>query len=357
MRKRGAFLVAIGVVALFASACVPPPPPVDTLPDAPVGAATNPIGVNVGARGVETIDFPDPAILKVGDTYYAYSTGSGSSSIQVIKSPDLVHWTWVGDAFVGPEVSVMQNGSPWAELWATTWAPAVLERPANPPDKRFVLYYAAKSVVSPSAGMQCIGRAWSSTPEGPFYDEETQPFVCTPDRGGSIDPSPIVDNGQVYLLFQSYGIAPTEPTRIWSIPLTGDGLSLAWLPTQVIEVMDGTFEWPNIEAPAMMPAPGGGFLLYYSSGAWWMPEYKVVVAWCQTPTSPCTRIYRSPVLATRDTMTGPGGQDVFQDGSGNWYMVFHAWSSPNVGYDHGGRRMLHILPITFPAGNHDPKVG
>ncbi len=218
------------------------------------------------------------------------------------------------------------------------------------------MYYTSKSVGRPSAGLQCIGRAWSATPGGPFYDDGTQPFVCTPDRGGSIDPSPIVDNGQVYLLFQSYGIAPKEPTRLWSVQLTSDGLSLAGGPVHIVDVLYGTFEWPNIESPAMMPAPDGGFLLYYSSGAWWTAGYKVVVAWCQTPTSGCVRVYRSPVLATRGAMTGPGGQDVFQDGSGNWYMVFHAWMSPNVGYP-SGKRMLHILPITFPNGGHNPKVG
>src|SRR5205807_3412179 len=130
-----------------------------------------------------------------------YSTSSNIANVQVIKSTDAVHWSWVGDAFIGPGsyFGATSNGSGWANLNGNTWAPGVVERPANPPSTRYVLYYTATSVVPGTAGYPCIGRATSASPEGPFVDEATQPVVCTPDRGGSIDPNPIVANGQLYL--------------------------------------------------------------------------------------------------------------------------------------------------------------
>jgi beta-xylosidase len=209
--------------------------------------------------------------------------------------------------------------------------------------------------------LPCIGRATSASPEGPFVDTSTQPIVCTPDRGGSIDPNPFVANGQLYLLWQSFGKAPAEPTRLWSTPLTADGLSVGGGSSQLTEVLYGSQEWPNIEGPTMMPAPGGGFLLFYSAGAWWTDNYRTFAQFCTTPTGGCSRIYSTPVLASRGSTVGPGAPTVFQDPSGNWMMGFHAWTAPFINYvvigDIHSARSLHILPITFPAGGHNPKIG
>jgi hypothetical protein len=38
-------------------------------------------------------DFPDPDVLLVGDTYYAYSTNTPSRNVQVATSPDAKKWT------------------------------------------------------------------------------------------------------------------------------------------------------------------------------------------------------------------------------------------------------------------------
>ncbi len=77
---------------------------------------------------------------------------------------------------------------------------------------QFVLYYTSLSQVGSSAGKHCIGRAVSTSPEGPFVDDETQPFICDVARGGSVDPSPIVANGRVYLTYQSFGVASHRRT-------------------------------------------------------------------------------------------------------------------------------------------------
>lgn len=44
------------------------------------------------------VNFPDPFILKVEDTYYAYSTNSNSRNVPTATSTDLVHWTLGRDA-------------------------------------------------------------------------------------------------------------------------------------------------------------------------------------------------------------------------------------------------------------------
>ncbi|HXW38916.1 MAG TPA: family 43 glycosylhydrolase, partial [Acidimicrobiales bacterium] len=62
-------------------------------------------------------DFPDPDVLPVNGNYYAFATNSAAGNIQVIESPDLVHWVTLGDAL--PKLP------PWAAP-SQTWAPAVI---------------------------------------------------------------------------------------------------------------------------------------------------------------------------------------------------------------------------------------
>jgi hypothetical protein len=355
IRPRTALVVAAACVALLASAC---------MPLSPNGGSTAPVQVEIGGgRGTRAIDFPDPFIAKFGSQYYGYSTSSNGMNFQVITSTDSVHWTWVGDALLGPKpyTGPTATNASWAKLNGNTWAPGVVERPANDPSQRYVFYYTAESTVGASAGKMCIGRATGASPVGPFTDELSQPMLCTPERGGSIDPNPIVVGGQVYLLWQSYGVAPTEPTRIWSTPLSADGRSVAGASSLLTEVLYNSPEWPNIEAPTMMPAPGGGFLLFYSALQWWTADYRTFVQYCTSVTGGCSRLYANAVLMSRPGMAGPGSPTVFQDPSGNWMMGFQAWTPPYIGYpavrDLRSTRSLHILPITFPGGGHNPKIG
>lgn len=67
---------------------------------------------------VITANFPDPAILTVGGTYYAFSTNSGGQNVPVQTSTDLVNWTPLADAL--PTVGAWSTG-------ANVWAPDVIQ--------------------------------------------------------------------------------------------------------------------------------------------------------------------------------------------------------------------------------------
>ncbi len=313
-------------------------------------------------------DFPDPSILATGGEYYAYSTGSIQTfaQVQVMQSPDLVHWTMVGDAFAGPGLNAA-SPSGWASpFFGTTWAPAVIELPANPADQRFVLYYAASSQLADATnGKQCIGHAVSASPVGPFVDSAAGPLVCTPERGGSIDPEPVAGaDGSLTLLWKSEGVAGSEPTRIWSTPLSTDGAALAGGATELLVTAAGSGEEPIIESPTVVPRENGGYWLFYSSNRWETPNYAVGVARCDSLQGPCTRVYSTPVLASREATVGPGGVHAFQDLAGNWQIAFAAWTAPYVGYvnldpfepDSRFARSLHILPLGSTKGGL-PSIG
>ena len=101
-----------------------------------------------------------------------------------------------------------------------------------------------------------------------------------------------------------------------------------------------------------------GILLLYSGNVYTSSGYAVGSARCATAASACARTSLSPVLATRGNIYGPGSQSPFQLPDGSWRLAYHAWVNV-VGYDSGGQRTLHILPLRFSgtAPNQNPIVG
>jgi hypothetical protein len=64
---------------------------------------------------------------------------------------------------------------------------------------------------------------------------------------------------------------------------------------------------------------------------------------------PCAKSTSSPLLASNGAMDGPGGPSVFDDSLGRTRIAYHAWSTPDIGYPSGARR-LHIATVTFAGG-------
>lgn len=274
-------------------------------------------------------DFPDPFVLRAGNDYFAFATNS-LANVPLLHSGDLRHWQTAGDAL------------PSLGSWAVpghTWAPAVLWRwPA------YVLFYTAKDRAS---GRQCIGRAVSSVPQGPYVDSNSQPILCQVARGGSIDASPFVDDdNRPYLYWKSEGVAGREPTRIWAAPLSNDGLSLAGPGRELLRT-DRAWEGPIIEAPSMV-REGGRYVLFYSGNRWESSSYAIGWASCARPTGPCSKA-AGPLLTSRAGAEGPGGQETFRDPGGRLWFAYHAWSAPRIGYPHGART-LRLLRLSVRNG-------
>jgi beta-xylosidase len=307
----------------------------------PPGPDARPPGPTTYTNPILAKDFPDPFVLREGTTYYAFATNAGGKNVPVATSTDLATWSTVADAL--PTLPV------WAKANASlTWAPSVLKRGA-----RYVLYYTARSS---DAGFQCIGRAVSETPQGPYVDDTTEPFICQVTEPqalcGSIDPSPFVaSNGDAWLLWKSdeNAAACAGAARLWTQRLGIDGLSLIDVPTPLLQ-RDRNWEMPLIEGPSMIES-GNLFYLFYSGNWWESGDYGVGYAICTTPKGPCSKkTLDGPLVKSAAGALGPGGQEFFTDGSGKLWMSYHAWSAPIVGYSNGGNRSLRIDPIELTGG-------
>lgn len=278
-------------------------------------------------------DFPDPFVLRVGSTYYAYATQTGNTNVQAIRSTDLVTWDDLGDAL------------PALPSWAgpgRTWAPTVLRR-----GDQYVLYY---TVREPSSDRQCISVAVARHPEGPFRDVSTEPLIFQLERGGSIDPSPFVDaDGSAYLLWKSDDNALDRPSSLWGQALTADGLALTGAATELLR-RDRDWERPLIEAPAMV-RHARRYYLFYSANWWESSRYAIGYASGPTALGPFRKLTRrGPWTGSGEEAAGPGGQEFFTDSDGAVQMAYHAWTPGAVGYAAGGARSLRIASIRFVNG-------
>src|ERR1700677_2081959 len=69
------------------------------MPTASAGANQVELATTTGAATlVYNQNFPDPSVLVVDHTYYAYSTTTDEENVPVIESSDLTNWKAIGDA-------------------------------------------------------------------------------------------------------------------------------------------------------------------------------------------------------------------------------------------------------------------
>lgn len=267
-------------------------------------------------------DFPDPFVLPARGRFHAFATNRDG-----IKVPTLTLGAVDGG---GTPEEALPELPGWAEPvpWAV-WAPSVLAI-----DDAYVLYY----TLATKELRQCISRATSSSPSGPYTDRSTSPLVCPP--AGALDASPLVDPSRSHhLLWKDLGREAIVARR-----LSSDGLALTG-PQRVLLRADQPWEAGVVEGPTMVFVDGT-YHLFYSANDWRTDAYAIGHAVCDAPSGPCTKTSSRPWLESRAGILGPGGPEVFADGSGGHSLAFHAWKGDDVGYPDGAR-VLFIIDVTF----------
>ncbi len=293
---------------------------------------TNPLSLETSDG--PAVSCPDPAIIKQSqknhDTWYLYCTGDPLNSSDVnaqgalnahlithYQSYDLIHWTYIGDAFKQTPVWV---GTATNQLWA----PAVKYF-----NGKYYMYFTAPNTLQ---GGPAIGVATSASPAGPWQDSgapivppENNPYNNAPGRS-VIDPDEIQDaSGQRYLSYGSFA-GGISVRKISANGLTSDASS----ETQI--AVDNYFEGGNF-------FKHDGYYYFFASidGCCDGPlsGYSVRVGRALTPLGPfldkdgVALTNFAPggnvsIAANGNRWVGPGGNVVFTDDAGQDYMLYHA---------------------------------
>ncbi|WP_224268414.1 family 43 glycosylhydrolase [Haloprofundus salinisoli] len=283
--------------------------------------------------------FADPAVVRGDDGgFYAYGTYNDWGSarprrlIPILRSENLVRWTYVGEAL---RRIPAWRGSRELGLWAPD-----VRRIGG----RYVLYY---SLTRFGDDNPAIGAAVAETPGGPFEDRGR---VLQSDGVGlpnTIDPCPYVEDGTPYLLFGSH-------RGIYGVRLTPNGLSVAGDPFQITG--DG------VEA-AYVVRRNGRYYLFGSRGTCCdglASTYHLVVGRADSLRGPYrnragNRLLDAPgttILRGDDTFAAPGHNAVVVDDSGDWWLVYHAYkrSNPWAWSGEVPRRVLMLDQLAWNGG-------
>lgn len=285
--------------------------------------------------------FPDPDVLRVDGTYYAYGTyhpwtegeGPDRELVPILRSPDLVDWELVGPAFEDP---------PEWSRYRGLWAPSTARF-----GDRIVLYYSDSEFGAANPG---IGVASAADPTGPF---EPRGGLFRSEAVGvpnSIDPAVFVRESTPYLFWGSH-------RGIYGIELAPDGLSTAVPAAEKFQIAGR-----GVEAPSLIER-GGSFYFFGSRGtccAGANSTYHVVVGRAERLRGP----YRNrdgerltaegatgtTVLRGNDRFLGPGHCAPVRDADGDWWLLYHAYEAGNPWVGDTPRRVLMLDPIRWADG-------
>jgi beta-xylosidase len=277
------------------------------------------------AHDVYDGDLGDPFVLPVTGPggavvrFVAFGTGDWPARVPTAGSDDARTWAAGGDAL--PTLPAWAGDDPKNSL---SWAPAAIDNGHG-----YVLYITLPDARS---GQQCIAAAASPVPEGPYTGVGDGPLLCQHDLGGSIDPSIFRDRaGNLHLLWKNDGNSVGAASGLWEQRLTADGLGLVGSAHLLLR-SNQAWQGGIVEEPAVVPATGGGFWLFYSGNFFDKPEYATGLAYCPTLEGPCRNATDGPFLATaalqQQNQFAPGGLETFTDSQGKLFAVFDTWNRP-----------------------------
>ncbi|MFB9326434.1 glycoside hydrolase family 43 protein [Paenibacillus aurantiacus] len=284
-----------------------------------LGGATyqNPLTVEVTAHDhvTESQVLPDPYVLKHNGEYFGYATGG--SGVKLLRSKDLVSWTYHGYA-------LQQEG------YKNFWAPSVIYENGT-----FYMYYSSMPEHEEDVHLEYMKVAVSSSPEGPYR------YVKTLFGNFSIDAHVVrQEDGEFYLYYSVNDYTGTAESRPGTVILrdrlvdllTPEGKpELVLTPSMDEEIFardrfgDGR-DWHTIEGAFYLHRRGKHYVMY-SGNAFTHEHYYVGYAvstdgrnWRKYPDD----YTYSPVIRRNERVEGTGHHSLaIAPNNVDLWMVYH----------------------------------
>jgi xylan 1,4-beta-xylosidase len=268
-------------------------------------------------------DFPDPSVIRVGDSYYASATSSNwAPAYPILKSPDLKTWEQVGSIF--PVLP------PWADYYF--WAPEL-----NEENGKIYVYYTAHK----KGGNLCVGVASADKPEGPYTDHG--PLVCQ--EVGSIDGFPMRDeNNKLHLIWKEDGNSVGKPTPIWMQAMNEERTALTGEKQELFR-NDTPWEGALVEGVSIVKHKDYFYAIYAAAGCCGGAcTYGVGVARSKKLAGPWEKFTGNPVLTNQNSWVCPGHGTVVKY-QGKDYFMYHGYDKQSNKYT-GRQALLQRLEYT-----------
>lgn len=283
----------------------------------------------LGSRSQQLVlrgDYPDPSVVKIGDTYWATATTSNwAPAYPILKSKDLVNWQTVSHVF--PTLPS------WADYYF--WAPEISYE-----NGKVYVYYAAHK----RDGNLCLGVASADKPEGPYTDHG--PLMCQ--EVGSIDAFPMRNtDGKLYMIWKEDANSVGKPTPIWIMEMDEERKTLKG---EKRELFRNTIPWEGNLVEGVSMVRHGDYIYAFYAGAGCCGTgctYATGVARSKSLFGPWEKYAKNPILSNTDEWLCPGhGTPV--EKAGKYYFMYHAYDKNSHVYT--GRQGLLIEYTLTPDG-------
>lgn len=278
----------------------------------------------------------DPSMLKVGSTYYLFST---HGTLHSHSSSDRTNFSDDGYALASLPTWANAYTGPGGDLWAPD---------ASAHNGEYWLYYAASSFGSQNSA---LGLAISSSGAPGTYADSGAAIYSSAQCSGAnaIDPASVVDSsGNAWLVFGSFfsGIQIIPVNNTTGVPTGAACTQLAYHPSAT--GIEGAYIYPR----------GGSYYLFASIDTCCngnSSTYRIIVGRASSITGPytdrgglaLTSGGGTIVLSAHSNINGPGGESVFTDTDGA-ILVYHYYDGNNNGYPALGMNQLDWTSDGWP---------
>lgn len=271
-------------------------------------------------------DFPDPTVIKIGDTYWASATSAEWGAVfPLFTSKNLLDWELVGHVF--PEKVPEWAGSNF-------WAPEFYQE-----NGRTYVYYTARQ----KGGVLCVAVASADHPAGPYHDHG--PLVGQ--AAGSIDGFAMPDeHGDLYLIWKEDGNSCHQDTPIWAQRLNDERTALIGTATELFG-NDTPWEGSLVEGSALVRHNDWFYMFYAGNSCCGRGcNYATGVARSRALLGPWEKYDQNPILDRNLTWKCPGHGTVAEL-DGRWFLMHHAYRADS--HEFVGRQAL-LSEFTWNAG-------
>lgn len=256
-------------------------------------------------------DFPDPTIIRAGDTYYAAGTTSDfAPHYPLYESKDLVNWKQTG--------AVFYDTPAWAS--DSFWAPELYYHNGT-----FYVFYAAKRK---GDRISCIGVATTNDIHEGFTDQG----ILIEWGNEAIDAFVFRDeDGKFYIFWKAYGLNPGRPIEILGSELDLENLVLTGGHFSVTDYNAG-WKGHGDEGQCIFRKDGMYYMLYSNGGCCDNRcDYRVLVArsknlkygWEQLP---------EPILQGGGKWLCTGHGTLVTTPGNRYFYMYHSYNATDFEY-------------------------
>lgn len=254
-------------------------------------------------------NFPDPSVIRVGDTYYAAGTSSEwAPAYRLYQSKDLVNWQYMGALF--KDIPEWTMGS--------FWAPELYYRNGT-----YFVYYTARRK---SDQRSFIGVATTKDIQQGFTDHG----LIIEWTSEAIDAFVVEDGGKTYVTWKAYGLDHGRNIEIIGAELSVDGLQTVGEPFNLLTAENGGWEDGGIEGQCLV-RHGNHLYLFYAGNSCCGANcnYMTGVARAKSIKGPWEKYQGNPILKSSTQWRCPGHGTLVETADKRYFYLYHAYNASN----------------------------